>query len=166
MGTLETSPGVPRPSPERPEFWMSSTTLPTTSLSEPRPSSRTALSPLMPTHSDSGTSDVTMLSLTRKRLKRAIRLELRPRDQTILPPSSSTTLLTESSTQKLPINSTPEDSWLAFPLAQVNQAVATGTFSREESLNPTKRNSKERRSELPCICFPHICPLHSLYDHI
>ena len=52
--TRGTSPGAPRASPARPGSSTLCTTPPTTSGSEPRPSSRTPLSSLTPPHSDNG----------------------------------------------------------------------------------------------------------------
>merc|ERR1712086_305537 len=60
--TTEPSPGDPRASQERPECLRSSTTLQTTSLCVPTPSSRTALLKLMPTPSDCGILSTTTSS--------------------------------------------------------------------------------------------------------
>ena len=106
------------------------------------------------------------VELNKKKIKKAIKLELKPRDQDIFKPSSSTTLQTELLTQRLPINSTLEDFWHAFHHAQVNPADATATSSKVESLNSTKRNSREERSEPASQVFLRIYHLNLLSDHI
>merc|ERR1711865_688097 len=140
----------------------------TTSLSEQRPSSRTASSPLMPTLSDNGTSDTMMLSLTRKRLRKATKPEPRPRGPDISRPSLSTTLPVESLTQRSLTNSTLVDSLPASHPARGNPEDVTATSLREENSNSTKRKWKERRSEHlpPPNSRNRICPLCRLPDRI
>ena len=88
-----------------------------------------------------------MLSLTRRKSKRATKPELIPNNQDTLKPNLRLLEKEESSIAKLPINSTPEGSLLAFLPDQDNLEDAMVTFSKVESLNSTKRNSREERSE-------------------
>jgi hypothetical protein len=88
-----------------------------------------------------------MLNLTRRKSKKVIKPELRANNLDTSPLKLRLLPRLESSSLKLLINSIPEDSSPASHPDQDNQEDAMVTFLKEESLNSTLRNSRERRSE-------------------
>merc|ERR1712010_214060 len=143
--TRDPSPGPPRLLPESAESSTLSTTLRTTSLSEPRLSSRAPSSPSIALPSDSGTSRTTLLLLPERRTPSS-RLRRRPpstfpsdrrapRSNTpsdksplkLLPTSSNSSDKVDSSPESLPDQASAVD-------ATVTSSKAKNSSSTSESL--------------------------------
>merc|ERR1712010_226410 len=146
--TRDPSPGPPRLLPESAESSTLSTTLRTTSLSEPRLSSRAPSSPSIALPSDSGTSRTTLLLLPERRTPSS-RLRRRPPSTS---PSDrrapkSNTPSDKSPLKLLPTSSNSSDKVDSSPESLHDQASAvdaTVTFSKAKNSSSTSESLRPR----------------------